>query len=126
MLKTYKRRYSSLKFRNFADVCQPRPQGAFPWLLPTSKAREKRPGDEVGRLQMVRSTNFHKLAGLHLRSLTAYSFQNWQVYKALFQVVSVNFPFTWSRSTGRGRVSTLSVPGFHMQGHCNTRKIYTF
>ena len=25
---------------------QPRPQGAFPWP-PTSKAREKRPGDEV-------------------------------------------------------------------------------
>ena len=46
--------------------------------------------------------------------------------KALFQVVSVDFPFTWSRSTRRGRVSTLSVPGFHMQGHCNTRKIYTY
>ena len=26
-------------------MSQPRPQGAFPW--PTSKAREKRPGDEV-------------------------------------------------------------------------------
>ena len=27
---------------------QPRPQGAFPWLPhPASKAREKRPGDEV-------------------------------------------------------------------------------
>ena len=26
-------------------ISQPRPQGAFPW--PTSKAREKRPGDEV-------------------------------------------------------------------------------
>ena len=34
---------------------QPRPQGAFPWLWgrgfsrPVPKAREKRPGDEVGR-----------------------------------------------------------------------------
>ena len=30
---------------------QPRPQGAFPWLWgrgPAPKAREKRPGDEVG------------------------------------------------------------------------------
>ena len=28
---------------------QPRPQGAFPWLWRwDSKAREKRPGDEVG------------------------------------------------------------------------------
>ena len=61
--KLCKRRYSSLKFRNFTDVCQPRAQSAFPWLLPTSKASEKRPGDEVGRLQMVRTTNFHKLAG---------------------------------------------------------------
>ena len=26
---------------------QPRPQGAFPWLFPNSKAREKTPGDEV-------------------------------------------------------------------------------
>ena len=26
---------------------QPRPQGAFPWLFPAPKAREKRPGDEV-------------------------------------------------------------------------------
>ena len=26
-------------------MSQPRPQGAFPW--PTSKAREKRPGEEV-------------------------------------------------------------------------------
>ena len=63
MLKAYKRRYRFSKFRNFTDVCQPRPQGAFLWLLPTSKASEKRPGDEVGRLQMVRTTNFHKLAG---------------------------------------------------------------
>ena len=47
--KLCKRRYSSLKFRNFTDVCQPRTQSAFPWLLPTSKASEKRPGDEVGR-----------------------------------------------------------------------------
>ena len=74
--------------------------------------------------------NFHKLAGLHLRSLKTHSFQNWQAkftnIKALFQVMSVDFPFTWSRSTGRGRVSTLSVPGFHMQGHCNIRKIYSY
>ena len=36
-----------LWYNNFG---QPRPQGAFPWLWsrrPTSKAREKRPGDEV-------------------------------------------------------------------------------
>ena len=46
--------------------------------------------------------------------------------KALYQVVSVDFPFTWSRSTGRGRVSTLSVPGFHMHGHCNKKNIQLF
>ena len=44
------------KFRSGHEVLsQPRPQGAFPWLWgrggkrrPAPKAREKRPGDEVG------------------------------------------------------------------------------
>ena len=34
----------------FANV-QPRPQGAFRWLWRWAKAREKRPGDEVGKRQ---------------------------------------------------------------------------
>ena len=32
------------------NIFQPRPQGAFPWPLPTSKGREKRSGDEVACL----------------------------------------------------------------------------
>ena len=44
LLKTYKRRYSCSKFRNFTDDCQPRPQGAFLWLLLTSNASKKCPG----------------------------------------------------------------------------------
>ena len=35
-------------------TCQPRPQGAFPWLWGRGpKAREKRPGDEVADMQLV-------------------------------------------------------------------------
>ena len=128
MLKTYKRRYSSSKFRNFTEDCQPRPQGAFLWLLLTSNTSKKCPGDEVGRLLMVRGTNFQTCRGYvfaHLRRIP-FKIGKFTNIKTLFQVVSVDFPFTWSRSTAPGRVSTLSVPGFHMQGHCNTRKIYTF
>ena len=34
---------------SIGDDFQPRPQGAFPWLWGRGgKAREKRPGDEVG------------------------------------------------------------------------------
>ena len=34
--------------KSYTIFRQPRPQGAFPWRWrPTSKAREKRPGDEV-------------------------------------------------------------------------------
>ena len=50
----------------------------------------------------------------HLRRIP-FKIDKFTNIKALFQVVSVDFPFTWSRSTGRGRVSTLSLPGFHMQ-----------
>ena len=123
MLKAYKRRYRSSKFRNFTDVCQLRPQGAFLWLLPTSKASEKRPRDEVGRLQMARGTNFHKLVG-------ATSSLTYDVFLSkLASLQILRRSFKWCRwiflLPGPGRVSTLSVPGFHMQGHCNTRKIYT-
>ena len=132
MLKAYKRRYRSSKFRNFTDVCQPRPQGAFLWLLPTSKASEKRPGDEVGRGWTFANGEGNKFSQTcrgyifaHLRRIP-FKIGKFTNIKALLQVVSLDFPFTWSRSTGPGRVSTLSVPGFHMQGHCNTRKIYTY
>ena len=99
----------------------------FSGFCPPPKPAKSTLGTVVGRLHMVRGTNFHKLAGA-TSSLTYDVFLSklaFTTIKALFQVVSVDFPFTWSRSTGRGRVSTLSVPGFHMQGHCNTRKIYS-
>ena len=77
---------------------------------------------------MVGGQIFTNLRGYILAHLRRIPFKigKFTNIKALFQVMSVDFPFTWSRSTGRGRVSTLPVPGFHMQGHCNIRKIYSY
>ena len=44
---------------------QPRPQGAFHWLFSrrTSKAREKRPGDEVEKSYILLQNNTEKCHG---------------------------------------------------------------
>ena len=104
------------------------PRALFSGLCPPPKPAKSALGTRLNVCKWWGAQIFTNLRGYifaHLRRIP-FKIGKFTNIKALLQVVSVDFPFTWSRSTGPGRVSTLSVPGFHMQGHCNTRKIYTF
>ena len=58
-------------FQYFPKCRQPRPRGAFPWLWrwcrPTSKAKDKRPGDEVEVSPQVREYGFRNPRNLCLQ-----------------------------------------------------------